>query len=111
MDRTAVLNYENELLDYLTHGLENIPNLKIWGNVKPKTCIASFTIEKVHPYDLGTLLDAKGIAIRTGHHCTQPLMKRFGIDGTARISLTMYNTKSEVDYLIQALERSIQQLL
>lgn len=111
LDREEVLNYEEELLDYLNRGLGSIPKLKIWGHVKPKTCIASFTIDKVHHYDLGTLLDAKGIAIRTGHHCTQPLMNRFGIDGTARVSLTMYNTKSEIDYLIQALERSVQQLL
>lgn len=111
LDRAAVQNYEEELSDYLTEGLKTIPNLKIWGDVKPKSCIASFTIDKIHHYDLGSLLDAKGIAIRTGHHCTQPLMKRFGIEGTSRASLTMYNTLSEIDYLVQAIERSITQLL
>ena len=111
LNREEVLTYETELLDYVNRGLKTIAKLKIWGDVKPKTCITSFTIEGIHHYDLGTLLDAKGIAIRTGHHCTQPLMNRFGIDGTARVSLTMYNTKSEIDYLIEAIEKSVIQLL
>ena len=109
--RSDLINYENELLDYLTQGLESIPNLTILGNCKSKTCIASFKIDKVHHYDLGTLLDAKGIAIRTGHHCTQPLMKRFNIDGTARVSLTLYNTKTEIDFLIEVIQQSIYLLL
>jgi len=86
--------HENELLKYAAQQLETIPGLRIIGNAKEKVSLVSFVIEKIHPQDIGVLLDNQGIAVRTGHHCTQPLMKRFGIPGTVRASFAMYNTKA-----------------
>ncbi|HEY8661926.1 MAG TPA: cysteine desulfurase [Hanamia sp.] len=102
--------HENELLKYATQQLETIPGLRIIGNAKEKVSLVSFVIEKIHPQDIGVLLDNQGIAVRTGHHCTQPLMKRFGIPGTVRASFAMYNTKAEVDRLIAGLQKAIKML-
>ena len=84
--------------------------MRIIGTSKKKTSVISFVIEGLHPFDIGTLLDKQGVAVRTGHHCTQPLMDFFNIPGTVRASFTFYNTKAEVDVFIKALNRSINML-
>ena len=102
--------YESELLAYATEQLETIPGLRIIGKAKNKASLISFVIKNVHHQDIGVLLDNQGIAVRTGHHCTQPLMNRFGIPGTVRASFAMYNTKEEVDKLIIGLQKAIKML-
>jgi cysteine desulfurase/selenocysteine lyase len=102
--------YENELLAYATEQLENIPGLSIIGKAKNKVSLISFVIKNGHHQDIGVLLDNQGIAVRTGHHCTQPLMNRFGIPGTVRASFAMYNTKEEVDKLVAGLQKAIKML-
>ena len=99
--------YEISLKKYTEDALKKIDGIKIVGTAKDKVGIFSFTTEKVHYYDLGLLLDAKGIALRTGHHCTQPLMDKYSLDGTARLSLAMYNSSEEVDYFIESLSNLI----
>ena len=105
-----IRKHEEELLHYATGLLEEIPGLNIIGTAKEKIGIVSFVIEKTHPQDLGILLDNRGIAVRTGHHCTQPLMTRFGIPGTTRASFAVYNTKEEIDELVTGLEKAIKML-
>lgn len=102
---------EKELLEYATQELLKIKGLRIIGEAKRKTSVISFIVEGVHPFDIGVLLDKLGIAIRTGHHCTQPLMDFFEIPGTARASFSFYNTKEEVDVLIAGLNRALGMLL
>lgn len=97
--------YENELLQYATEKMQVIGDIRFIGTAKEKSSVISFLIGDIHPYDLGTLLDRMGIAIRTGHHCAEPLMKRFGIEGTMRISLAVYNTKEEIDRFVESVER------
>ncbi|MFZ0980493.1 MAG: cysteine desulfurase [Candidatus Acidiferrales bacterium] len=97
--------YEHDLLDYATAAVSKIPGLKIIGTAREKAGVLSFTLENIHPHDIGTILDREGIAIRTGHHCSQPVMKRFGVDSTARASFAMYNTKQEVDALVRGIEK------
>lgn len=99
--------WESELLEYATDALSAIPGLKIYGQAEEKTSLVSFLIEGIHPQDLGILLDKKGIAIRTGHHCTQPLMQKFGVPGTCRASFAFYNTKAEIDALKSGIELSL----
>lgn len=106
----ALQAHEEALLEYATEELQKISGLKIYGTAAEKEAVISFLIDGIHPYDLGVLLDRQGIAIRTGHHCAQPLMERYGIDGTARVSFAVYNTKEEVDFLIKALHRAIPML-
>ena len=108
--KVVAKKYENELLKYATEQLEAIPGLRIIGTAKNKVSLVSFVIKGIHPQDLGVLLDNQGIAVRTGHHCTQPLMKRFGVPGTVRASFAMYNTKEEVDRLIAGLQKAIKML-
>ncbi len=103
--------HEHQVLDYATEQLLQIPGLKIMGTSPQKVSLISFVIDKIHPQDIGVLLDHQGIAVRTGHHCTQPLMHRFGIPGTIRASFAMYNTKDEVDLLVSGLKKSIKMLL
>ena len=98
-----IYNYENELLNYATKSLKQIDGLKIYGDVKNKTSVISFNIENLHPYDIGSILDKFGIAVRTGQHCAQPIMDHFHISGTVRVSLSFINTKKEVDKLIEAI--------
>ena len=98
-----IYNYENELLDYATKSLKKIDGLKIYGDVKNKTSVISFNIENLHPYDIGSILDKFGIAVRTGQHCAQPIMDHFHISGTVRVSLSFINTKKEVDKLVEAI--------
>ena len=106
-----IRKHEEELLQYATAQLEQIPGLRIIGRAKEKVGIVSFIINRIHPQDLGILLDNRGIALRTGHHCTQPLMNCFGIPGTTRASFAVYNTKEEIDGLITGLEKAIKILL
>jgi cysteine desulfurase/selenocysteine lyase len=100
--------YEHELLDYATQRLSAIEGVRIIGTAKEKLSVLSFTIENVHPHDIGTILDQQGIAIRAGHHCAQPVMQRFKIPATARASFAFYNTREEVDVLVEAIEKVIE---
>jgi len=102
--------YENELLEYATKKLKTIPDLKIYGEAKNKTSVISFNIGNIHSYDLGTILDKYGIAVRTGQHCAQPVMDFFGISGTVRASFSFYNTKDEVDYFYDSLNKAVAML-
>ena len=102
--------HEDALLQYATAQLETIDGIRLIGQAKHKVSVASFVVEGVHPQDLGILLDNQGVAVRTGHHCTQPLMNRFGIPGTTRASFAMYNTKEEIDVMIAALHKAIKLL-
>jgi cysteine desulfurase/selenocysteine lyase len=99
--------YEQELLQYATDKLLTIPGLRIFGNARQKSNVISFLVEGVHPYDMGTLLDRMGIAVRTGHHCAEPLMRVLGIDGTVRASFAFYNTPEEVDLLVEGITRIV----
>lgn len=101
---------EHELLVYGTEQLSKIPNLKIYGTAKNKASVISFNIGEIHPFDIGTIVDKLGIAVRTGHHCTQPIMTRFNIPGTIRASFAFYNTKEEIDALVVALKRAAMML-
>lgn len=103
-------NYERELADYAQEMLTTFEDLKIIGDAKDKTSVVSFSVKDVHPFDIGTLLDKQGIAVRTGHHCTQPLMDFYQIPGTVRASFAFYNTREEVDLFITAVEKSISML-
>lgn len=102
----AISAYENELLHYATQQLLGIDGLKIYGTSKQKTSVISFNIKGVHAYDLGTIVDKLGIAIRTGQHCTQPIMDFYGISGTARASFAFYNTKAEIDQFVSAVQKA-----
>lgn len=108
--KATIRKHENELLTYATAQLEGIPGLTIIGKAREKVSLVSFIVKGIHPQDMGILLDNLGIAVRTGHHCTQPLMKRFGIPGTVRASFALYNTKEEIDILIAGLYKSIKML-
>lgn len=106
-DFDEITEYENELLVYGTEKLSEIEGLKIIGNAKEKASVISFVIEGIHPYDIGTIVDTHGIAIRTGHHCTQPIMRRYNVPATARASFSFYNTKEEIDKLADGLRKVI----
>ncbi len=97
--------HEQELLDYAVEQLKTLDNIRFIGTAPEKTSVVSFVFEDIHPYDTGTILDKLGIAVRTGHHCAQPVMDFFGVPGTVRISLAVYNTKEEIDQLIKALKQ------
>ena len=97
--------YEHDLLMYATAKLEQVKGVTIIGKAKEKAGVISFIMDGIHPHDIGTILDDEGIAIRTGHHCAQPVMQRFGIPATARASFAFYNTKEEVDTFVKALEK------
>jgi len=97
--------YEGELLVYATDAISAIPGLRIIGTAKEKASILSFVLDGVHAHDIGTILDQEGIAIRTGHHCAQPVLKRFGVPATARASLAFYNTRDEIDALVKAIHK------
>ena len=109
MDRIAA--YENQLLAYATEKLLAIPGLRIYGQSAHKTSVISFNLEGAHPYDVGSILDKLGIAVRTGHHCAQPIMDFYRIPGTVRASFSFYNTREEVDRLVAGLEKARQMLL
>jgi cysteine desulfurase/selenocysteine lyase len=105
LDRQAVEAYEHELLSYATEAIREIPGLRIIGTAREKAGVVSFVLDGVHPHDIGTIVDQEGIAIRTGHHCAQPVMDRFGVTATARASLAFYNTKEEIDALASSLHK------
>jgi len=110
LGKEAIQAHEISLLKYVTKKLEEIEGLRIIGKAKNKVGVASFVVEGVHHQDLAIMLDQKGIAVRTGHHCTQPLMKRFELLGTTRVSFAVYNTKEEVDLFIEALLKVLKML-
>ena len=101
-----IIEYEHELLDYATKALLKIEGLKIYGTSKHKTSVISFNIEGLHPYDIGSILDKMGIAVRTGHHCAQPIMDFYNIPGTVRASFAFYNTKQDIDRLIEGVNKA-----
>lgn len=101
-----IATYENKLLEYGTEQLLQIEGLKIYGNSKNKTSVISFNLEGIHPYDVGTILDKLGIAVRTGHHCAQPIMDFYKIPGTVRASFAFYNTKEEIDTLVEGIKKA-----
>ena len=102
----AIQNYEDDLLAYATESLLKIKGLRIYGTAAKKTSVISFNIEEIHPYDIGTIIDKLGIAVRTGHHCAQPIMNFYKIAGTVRASFSFYNTKEEVDRLVHAVKKA-----
>ncbi len=111
LDWESVHEYEKQLLEYATLQLNQIEGIRIIGNAKDKVGVLSFIHQKAHHYDVGTILDQLGVAIRTGHHCTEPLMRRFNISGTARASFAFYNTKEEIDVFISALKTALKMIL
>lgn len=110
LGKENILKHEQDLLQYATQLMQNISEVKIIGTASEKASVLSFIVEGVHHADIGTLLDTQGVAVRTGHHCTQPLMKRMGIEGTVRASFALYNTFEEVDIFLSALKKAVQML-
>ncbi|MEM9679965.1 MAG: cysteine desulfurase [Bacteroidota bacterium] len=106
----AIADYENQLLEYATEELLKIEGLKIYGTAQHKTSVISFNVADIHPYDIGTILDKMGIAVRTGHHCAQPIMDFYNIPGTIRASFAFYNTTEEIDAMISALKKAVMML-
>ena len=106
----TIAAYEHELLIYATAQLKAIDGLKIYGEAPQKTAVISFNVDDIHPYDIGSILDKMGIAVRTGHHCAQPIMDFYKIPGTVRASFSFYNTKEEIDTMIKGLQKAIQML-
>ena len=106
----AIGSYEDELLQYANEQLTQIEGLRIYGDNKQKTAVISFNIDSIHPYDVGTLLDKMGIAVRTGHHCAQPIMDYYKIPGTIRASFAFYNTKDDVDIFVNGVQRAVAML-
>ena len=102
-----IANYEAELLEYGTSALKKIDGMKIYGESLDKTAVLSFNVAAIHPYDLGSILDQMGIAVRTGHHCAQPIMDFFKIPGTVRASFSFYNTFEEIDRLVQGVRKAV----
>lgn len=109
-DRQAVEAYEDELLRYATEKLSGIEGMRFIGQAPKRNGLISFVIDGIHPYDLGTIIDKMGVAVRTGHHCAEPVMTFFGIPGTVRASFAMYNTKEEIDIFVKAVERAANML-
>jgi len=107
LGRENIAAHEHELLRYATARISKLQAIKLVGTANAKVSVLSFVVDGIHPFDIGQMLDARGIAVRTGHHCTQPLMDRFGIEGTVRASFAVYNTTQEIDQLVEALERVI----
>ena len=101
----TIADHEADLLRHATEAVSRLDGIRLFGTAKEKTSVLSFLVGEAHPYDVGTLLDQLGIAVRTGHHCTQPIMDRYGIPGTVRASFAVYNTRQEVDLFVSALQR------
>ena len=110
IDLDAVVAHEHALLTYATEALSHIERVRIIGTAKDKASVLSFVVDGIHPHDIGTILDEEGIAVRTGHHCAQPVMQRFGVPATARASFAFYNTKDEVDALVRGIHKVIEVL-
>jgi cysteine desulfurase/selenocysteine lyase len=102
-----IIEHEKQLLDYATEQVKQIEELKIIGTAREKCSVLSFVLDGIHPYDIGTIVDTDGIAIRTGHHCTQPIMERYNLPATSRASFCFYNTIEEVDKLVVGLKKVI----
>ena len=107
-DWDQVESFERDVLAYATERVSAVPGVRLIGTAHEKTAVLSFVIEDIHPHDVGTILDQEGIAIRTGHHCAQPVMDRFGIPGTARASFALYNTRADVDALVAGLHKVLE---
>lgn len=107
LGRENIAAHEQALLEYATEKVSTLPSVKVYGQAKEKVGVLSFRIDGIHHFDVGQMLDARGIAVRTGHHCTEPLMKCFNIEGTVRASFAVYNTKAEIDELMEGLSRII----
>jgi cysteine desulfurase/selenocysteine lyase len=105
LDLGAVAAYEHELLEYGSEALASVPGLRLVGTAREKATVLSFVLDGVHPHDVGTILDREGVAVRTGHHCAQPVMERLGVPATARASLALYNTREDLDALVRGLHR------
>ena len=105
IDRAAALRHEDDVLAYATARVREIPGTRIVGEAREKTGVLSFVIDGVHPHDVGTILDREGVAVRTGQHCAQPVMDRYGIAATIRVSLAIYNTHADIDALVASLAR------
>jgi cysteine desulfurase/selenocysteine lyase len=105
LDQAGLHAHERDLLAYGTERLSSVPGLRLIGTAPEKVAVFSFVLDGVHPHDVGTILDREGVAIRAGHHCAQPLMQRFGVPATVRASLALYNTREEIDALVQGLAR------
>jgi cysteine desulfurase/selenocysteine lyase len=103
LDMAAIMNHEQDLLAYGTEALSDVPGLRIIGTARHKAAVISFVMEGTHPHDIGTILDHEGVAVRTGHHCTMPIMERYGLPATARASFALYNTRAEIDRLVEGL--------
>lgn len=107
LGKSNIAAHENDLLNYAVSHLSGLPGLRLIGTAPNKVSVQSFVIEGIHHFDIGQMLDARGIAVRTGHHCTEPLMKRLGLEGTVRASFAVYNTKAEIDRLVEGVDRII----
>jgi cysteine desulfurase/selenocysteine lyase len=105
LDFDGAMAHEHDLLRYGTEQLQRVPGLRLVGTAPEKEAVLSFLLGDVHPHDIGTVLDREGVAVRTGHHCAQPVMQRFGIAATARASLGLYNTRADIDALVAGLEK------
>jgi cysteine desulfurase/selenocysteine lyase len=105
-----VAAHEDDLLRHATEAVSEIPGIRLIGTAKEKASILSFVLEGVHPHDVGTILDQEGVAVRTGHHCTQPLMQRFGVPATTRASFAFYNTRAEIDCLVSGILKAKEML-
>jgi cysteine desulfurase/selenocysteine lyase len=105
LDRAGAVAHERDLLAYGTTRLHEVPGLRLVGTAREKAGVLSFVLDEIHPHDVGTVLDREGVAIRTGHHCAQPVLQRFGLQAAARASLALYNTRAEIDALVQGLHR------
>ncbi len=105
LDRPAALDYEDALLAYATERVRAIPGVRLIGEARQKTSVLSFVLDGVHPHDIGTILDTEGIAVRTGQHCAQPVMDRYGITATVRASVAIYNTRAEIDALVEGMHK------
>ena len=101
----AITAHEAALMSRATAALSAVPGLRLIGTAKRKASVVSFVMDRIHPHDIGTIVDREGVALRTGHHCAQPIMDRFDIPATARASFAMYNTVEEIDALVAALDR------
>lgn len=105
LGRENIAAHEHRLLNYATQALSTLKGVKLIGTASEKVSVVSFIMDGIHPFDIGQMLDARGVAVRTGHHCTQPLMEHFGIEGTVRASFAVYNTKEEIDRLVEGVDR------
>jgi cysteine desulfurase/selenocysteine lyase len=108
IDRAAALAHEDDVLEYATAKVKQLPGVRVIGEARQKTGVLSFVLEGVHPHDAGTILDREGVAVRTGQHCAQPVMDRFGIPATIRASLAIYNTRDDIDALVRALAKAVE---